>query len=228
MSEAEAAGAKLVVVKGLQVLKFFYTFKELERLLGVPAQVLWRYASLRSVPERRTAERIAERMRSLRLIDRALEAALEASSEPWEFVSSIGVLEAAALKLSAELTARGLRPDTVVPAPDPYSAAWAATVAAEARLRLCLSAGDRCPSEGVVAGCSASQGRLVAAALPRRCIRGRRLLLLAAVADQAAFDALASAARRANARVEARAALLSMGGVDAGVIVVAAWRPRSG
>ena len=62
-----------ITVKLLNALKGFYTFKKLENLLGISSQVLWRYTSLVSVPEKNTAEKIVNKLEELKLIDKTIE-----------------------------------------------------------------------------------------------------------------------------------------------------------
>ncbi len=51
-----------ILVQLLISLKSFYTFKELEQLLGVSQHNLWKYISLNMVPEEHTAKKIYSRI----------------------------------------------------------------------------------------------------------------------------------------------------------------------
>lgn len=61
-----------VAVRLLGGLKEVYTFKELEELLDVPAQVLWRYTSHVQFPERGTAKKLLDAIESKHLLERAI------------------------------------------------------------------------------------------------------------------------------------------------------------
>ncbi|MEM0365884.1 MAG: hypothetical protein QXD80_01150 [Acidilobaceae archaeon] len=52
----------------LRVLSYYYSFRDLEKMLGIHFQSLWRYATLNSVPEKDTAERILYKVRELNII----------------------------------------------------------------------------------------------------------------------------------------------------------------
>lgn len=58
-----------LVVRLLNALKGFYTFKDLEAKMGIPYQLLWRYTSLRTIPERQTAKRILDSIEERGLVD---------------------------------------------------------------------------------------------------------------------------------------------------------------
>lgn len=72
-SEEELKNAKFVLFNLLQALKFFYSFKELERILGVPSRVLWRYVTLRAMPEKDTAQRILNKIMKEEVIEKSLK-----------------------------------------------------------------------------------------------------------------------------------------------------------
>ncbi|MCX8209383.1 MAG: hypothetical protein N3G79_07070, partial [Sulfolobales archaeon] len=66
--EEEAKNVKLTAFNLLRLLKFFYSFKELEKRLGMPSQVLWRYVTLRATPEKDTAQKILAKIKEQRLV----------------------------------------------------------------------------------------------------------------------------------------------------------------
>lgn len=61
-----------VAVRLLGGLKEVFTFKELEELLEIPAQVLWRYTSHVQFPERGTAKKLLDAIGSKHLLERAI------------------------------------------------------------------------------------------------------------------------------------------------------------
>ena len=86
--EGAEKNVKSQAVRILTILKNFYSLRELQEILGVPFQALWKYISLNSMPERETAERILSRIRERKLIERALKSFVdEAAKDPYNFVS---------------------------------------------------------------------------------------------------------------------------------------------
>jgi len=86
-----------ISVRLLSSLKGFFTLKELESKLGIPYQVIWRYISLKSTPEKTTARKIIERIESLNLIEEALRRNLRVNRynyiESWRLMSNYKFLE---------------------------------------------------------------------------------------------------------------------------------------
>ncbi|MEM0494160.1 MAG: hypothetical protein QXU72_02690 [Thermofilum sp.] len=84
----EAEESSYIAAKLLNGLKEAYTFKELEELLGIPAQVLWRYTSFAQFPERQTAKKILEGVRAQGLIEKTLQRALgrQSAFEEWRLL----------------------------------------------------------------------------------------------------------------------------------------------
>jgi len=91
----EVEESSYVAVKLLCSLKEVYTFKELEELLGIPAQALWRYTSFSHFPERQTSRKIIEAIRSQSLVEKALQKALlgkQGVFEEWRLLFNPRVL----------------------------------------------------------------------------------------------------------------------------------------
>jgi hypothetical protein len=204
---------KLVLFNLLRVLKFFYSFKALERRLGVPSQVLWRYVTLRATPERETAQRLISRIRELKLVEEAVQRTLAEGRELWMVFSNPGVLELTALRALDEF--RKARVDVVLAASDAYSAALAALVATHMRARLCVPSTRPLTRSVIVEARVDSSGSVEAVALPRGCIpRRSRVLLAASLLDEGVLETLAAVASRAGAEVEGVVAIAARGGVE--------------
>jgi hypothetical protein len=171
---------KFVLFNLLRVLKFFYSFKELEKLLGVSSQVLWRYVSLRVMPEKETAQKLLAKIREKRLVEEAVRRAVEASREPWMLFSNPGVLELAALKAVDEF--RKTRIDAVLAAPDPYSSSLAAITALYLRSRLCTASKTPLSSSILAEVYEVQPGIIEVAATPRECVQRRSKILVVAAA----------------------------------------------
>jgi hypothetical protein len=60
---------KFMVFTLLRILKYFYSFKQLEDRLGISSQVLWRYVTLRVTPEKQTAEKILAKINEEKLVE---------------------------------------------------------------------------------------------------------------------------------------------------------------
>jgi len=168
---------KFTLFKVLNALKHFYSFKELEERLGVSAQILWRYVSLRSVPERVTAERLLQKIEDEKLIDEAFERAIKDSEEPWQVLSSPGVMELAELKVISTL--KGDRVNVVITGPDGYSTAFGAILADALHARLCVASRSPHSRHLIVKSYKVSQDYYDTLIFPRECIqrRGRALLV---------------------------------------------------
>jgi len=168
---------KFTLFKVLNALKHFYSFKELEERLGVSAQILWRYVSLRSVPERVTAERLLQKIEDEKLIDEAFERAIRDSEEPWQVLSSPGIMELAELKVLSTL--KGDRVNIVITGPDGYSTAFGAILADALHARLCVASRSPHSRHLIVKSYKVSQDYYDTLIFPRECIqrRGRALLV---------------------------------------------------
>jgi len=168
---------KFTLFKVLNALKHFYSFKELEERLGVSAQILWRYVSLRSVPERVTAERLLQRIEDEKLIDEAFERAIRDSEEPWQVLSSPGIMELAELKVISTL--KGDKVNIVITGSDGYSTAFGAILADALHARLCVASRSPHSRHLIVKSYKVSQDYYDTLIFPRECIqrRGRALLV---------------------------------------------------
>ncbi len=204
---------KFVLFKVLNALKHFYSFKELEERLGVSAQILWRYVSLRSVPERSTAERLLQKIVGEGLIDDALKRALGNGDELWQVLSSPGVMALAELKILESL--KDDKVNVVVTGPDGYSAAFGAVVADAMHARLCV--GSRSPySRHIIAKhYKVSQEYYDTLMFPRECIprKGRVLVVLVDGSKTSQLSAILDILRARQASL-------------AGVFVIIGLEPR--
>lgn len=201
--EELAKSAKFVAINLLRILKFFYSFKELEKFLDVPSQVLWRYLTLKTFPERETALEIIKKIREQKLVERAVEKALAESPEPWAVFSNPGALELAAFSVAEELEDEKF--GAVVSAPDAYSAALAALVSAYLKAKLCISSRSPLSLSYVAESFLEGSLSLEVAALPRECVpkRSKVLVVAAHAANPSALAAAVELAKRCHAEVEA-------------------------
>jgi hypothetical protein len=173
---------KLALFNILNVLKFFYSFKDLEKMLGVPSQVLWRYVTLRVVPEKETAVKILMKIREQHLVEEAIRKAVEGSKEPWKLFTNPGILNLAALHASDEF--RKSRVEVVLSAPDPYSALLSGLVSSYLRARVCIPSCIPLSETNIVEVYSSAHGVIAAFAVPRGCLSKKsRILIVAALSS---------------------------------------------
>lgn len=174
--EFEEENIRPLMLNILKALKYFYSFKELESLLDMSSQVLWRYLSFRAVPEKETALKIIEKVRERKLVQKILEGLKESSEQDLE-VTNPGVLLLAYLKLASEKWASDAM--VIITKDDPLSVAIGTVLALNLRAKLCV-ASSRVASRNYVYDVLVGEGgELRALALPRRCIRKKDKALIA-------------------------------------------------
>lgn len=207
----------LATVKLLRALKSFFTFKELGELLGIPPQALWRYTSLRVVPERATSARIMERIQALGLIDKILDEIVKVNKygyvETWVYASNVSFLHLAGYL--AALFVGDSKVDIVIAATE--DAAPLATVVAEwlgadlciVKHELDLSI-ERFFSETYL---SRHSGRVATAFIPKDIpMRGRKALVVDnVVTDGEVVRAVARLVEKAGGKVWGFFAVAALG-----------------
>lgn len=209
----DSGNLKYVLFKVLSALKHFYSFKELEERLGVSAQILWRYVSLRSVPERSTAERLLQRIEEEGLIDDALRRALGDGEELWQVLSSPGVMALAGLKVLSSL--KEDKVNVVVTGSDGYSAAFGSVIADALHARLCVASRSPYSRHIIARHYRLSQEYYDTLMFPKECIprKGRALVVMVDGSKASQLMAILDVLRARQASV-------------AGVLVVVGGEPR--
>ncbi|ABM80581.1 hypothetical protein [Hyperthermus butylicus] len=199
--EEIAKNPKFIMFNLLRILKFFYSFKELEKMLNIPSQVLWRYTTLRVTPEKETAQKIIAKINELKLIEKAVSKTITGKWELWEIFRNPGILELAALKIVNEFKKN--RIDVVLPAPDPYSIALGSIIAAYLRARLCIPVRMFPPGNSLVEVYMPAPNMLDVAAIPRSCIpRKSKVLIVAATTEnQSLIEAAVNLALKSRAEI---------------------------
>ena len=66
-----------LAIKMLHALNYYYSLRDLEELLEIPFQVLWKYVNLINIPEEKTAKKILLAIEKRNLIRSALEDLME-------------------------------------------------------------------------------------------------------------------------------------------------------
>ncbi|MEM0474195.1 MAG: hypothetical protein QXV93_01690 [Zestosphaera sp.] len=64
---------KAYVFKILNIMKHYYSLRDIEKMLDLPAQTIWKYVNLVAVPEEKTVAKIISKVGELRLIDKLIE-----------------------------------------------------------------------------------------------------------------------------------------------------------
>ncbi|MEM1873170.1 MAG: hypothetical protein QXS85_05060 [Acidilobaceae archaeon] len=209
--ESRHSEARREAVRVLQILSRFYSYRVLERIYGIHFQNLWRYASLLSVPERETAERILEKTRELGLLERALReraAGSLANGGLHVLARDTGFLQLASYLVSRRLREeREERVDSVI-AVSHEALTLATALALELEAEVCV-ASERARAEprGVLLAHFRSRfsGEVFSLMVPKQCLDSGDSVVLVDVELREAdrVSALASLARKAGARVEA-------------------------
>jgi len=136
-NELEYPNPKKQLLSLLKVLASFYSFRELEKRLNIPMQTLWKYHSLRVVPEKETAVKILKRIRESGVLEEIMDKLVKEYENPLLLAGNIGVYELVAYMISDQI--KELKVAKVFAAPDNYSTAIASLIAADSRIKLCLS-----------------------------------------------------------------------------------------
>ena len=196
--EAGPRNPRYMLFRQLVVLKHFYSFRELEGILGEPSQVLWRYVTLRTAPEKNTVLRLLSRIRGLRLLDRIVTEKLASMEEPWAYLGNPGVMELAALKASEEFAGAKV----VLSGVDEYSAALAGHVAAVLKAKLCLASMKPSSQNLLLEHTRICGGLLGAVGVPRSCLeRGAGTLIVALKLEPGILNPLSRLASRVRANI---------------------------
>lgn len=201
------------LLRELRVLKYFYTFKELESLLEIPGQVLWRYIMLRSVPEKTTTSKLLEKIRALRLFERVFEEKLPRSMDLWGYLGNPGILELASLKAYEKYGK--LKIEIILSAPDEYSAALASQIATSLKARLCISSIRPLSSNLITEPLQLCSGLLASVGVPKKCLeRNSKILLVTLDLDPTRIKPLIRISMKARASI---AGLFSLSGSEENV-----------
>ncbi len=194
MQENDYGNLKYTLYKVLNALKYFYSFKKLEDRLGVSAQILWRYVTLRSVPERETAEKLLAKIASENLVSEAL-AKIVNGGELWQMLSSPGV--ASLLELRVLESFKGEKINAIVAGPDGYSAAFGATLSDLFHARLCVASKTPYSKHVIAKNYKVSQDYYDTMLLPKECLprRGRVLLVMVDLSKLPQVGALVDVAK---------------------------------
>lgn len=182
MSESDWFGKseKLSVLRLLSILKHFYTFKELEDLLGIPYQRLWRYITLTAMPEKSTMEKLLSNIKDKKLIEEILSQMVSGEQfETWWAIRNVGFVELICFIAVNMLRKEGIRVNTVVSFPDEYSATFATILAEYTGSCLCITSRNSHLKDAIVETYySGLTGNIELLVVPRGCIKKKSNVLL--------------------------------------------------
>jgi hypothetical protein len=172
---SEEENIRLLMLNILKALKYFYSFKELESLLEISSQVLWRYLSFRAVPEKETALKIIEKVKEKKLVQKILDK-LKESEELEIDVTNPGVLLLAYLKLANEKWANDAM--VIITKDDPFSIAISTVLALNFRAKLCVASPKIFSKNYIYEVYASSTKEIKAYALSRKCIQRKDKVLI--------------------------------------------------
>jgi len=205
MQHYEEKNARGLVVRLLNALKSFYTFKDLESMLEIPQQALWRYVNFLTVPEESTAKRILRKIEELKLIDKILDRMIRPNErgriEVWRLVSNIGFLDI--LGFHASLIPEVNDVDIVLAFPED-SSVLAASIAHWTRINMCIATrrADKLLANKYVVETYHSDisGQVEYLAVPKGCIEKDDYVLLVTniLSDVKMLDAAYSVVRKSQ------------------------------
>lgn len=85
---------KAYVIKILSIMRHYYSLRDIEKMLDLPAQTIWKYVNLVAVPEEKTVAKIISKVSELRLINRLIENSIrEFKENPVAVLSKPGFLK---------------------------------------------------------------------------------------------------------------------------------------
>lgn len=204
----EIEESSYVAARLLSGLKEVYTFKELEELLGIPAQVLWRYTSFAQFPERQTARKILEGVRARGLVEKTLQKALlgkQGAFEEWRLLFNPRILNVVGYLAWRKLS--GVDIDVVLTFPEKNSA-LAAILGEWFSARVCVASERGWTGWGKLLTAqylSSERGEIVHVHLPKDALdRDSKVLIVKGTATNfEALGALLSLVEQAKAHLSA-------------------------
>ncbi len=204
---------KVLAMKLLSALKDFYTFKELEDILGVPYQMLWRYTSFLTTPEEGTAKRLMQVIRERKLVESAFERSFAKArdlSDIWSAVKNIGFLDLVAFETLELLNGEGV--DGVLAFPE-ESGMLGAVIAHWTRGDVCVTTRAVSLGEALVEYYRDGSMGLNFIAVSRGCIpkRGKIVLATLLLNNRELLEAAVTLVRKSGAQPVALVAVFAAG-----------------
>lgn len=168
---------KAYVFKILNIMRHYYSLRDIEKMLDLPAQTIWKYVNLVAVPEEKTVAKIISKVSELRLIDKLVENSIrEFRENPVAVLSKPGFL-----KLFSYVTedfVNGAKIDLVVPI-SAAAAILGSYVATELPSLLCPFIESPLPDKkGYIIAYYESDNETHFIALPKSCLKEKTTTLI--------------------------------------------------
>jgi len=204
---------KVLTMRLLSALKDFYTFKELEEILGIPYQMLWRYTNFLTTPEEGTARRLVQIIREKRLIENAFEksfAKVKDLSDIWDIVKNIGFLDLVAFEALELLN--GEEVDGVLAFPE-EAGILGAVIAHWVRGNICVTTRSVSLGDAVVEYFREDSLSLNFISVSRGCIprKGRVVLATILLYNRELLEAAATVVKKSGAQPAALVSIFAVG-----------------
>ncbi len=85
---------KAYALKILNIMRHYYSLRDIEKILDLPAQTIWKYVNLVAVPEEKTVAKIISKVSELRIIDKLVDESIrEFRENPVNVLSRPGFLK---------------------------------------------------------------------------------------------------------------------------------------
>lgn len=205
MSSADRKDPRRDAVEILKVLSYYYSFRDLEKILGIHFQSLWRYATLNSVPEKETAERILSKIAELNLLRTVIERELERVGREYHVLPrSPGFVSAFAYTMKEVFGPELFERISSVIALSPMAISLSTAIGIEADATICFAEKEPKLEKNGIAAIhykSSRAGELRSIAVPRKCLDAAIIMVVdVELSDVDEAVAIASLARRSKVK----------------------------
>jgi adenine/guanine phosphoribosyltransferase-like PRPP-binding protein len=197
---------KIALIKTLKALNRFYSLRDLEQMLGVPFQSLWKYINFVGMPSDEVAEEILNKLAKLRIVEEILIGeAKKYRAMPQHITSNMGFLELYTIKLSQEISNKDV--DLVI-ASSLLASPLAILLGQEINADLCLPLPNEnihSDSVKVLTFFSTYQKKIELLLYPKHCIREKRRTIITdiVVEDASRIESIVNMVRSKEGEVEA-------------------------
>ena len=169
---------KAGIIKLLSLLNYRYSLRDLQTLLGIPYQTLWKYVSLSNMPEEKTSEKIVKRIEELQLLEKfVMETIEEARNDPYDIARKPGFLKLFTIMVRNMLY--DVKVGVVIPVSE-YALMPATALALELRCDICpaLASHPLKRWKGFFTTSFMDNGKHVSVAIPRHCLKSKNRALM--------------------------------------------------
>lgn len=204
---------KVLTMKLLSALKDFYTFKELEEILGIPYQMLWRYTNFLTTPEEGTAKKLVQVIRERKMIENTFErnfVKVRDLSDIWTVIKNIGFLDLVAFETLELLNGENI--DGVLAFPE-ESGVLGAVIAHWIRGDVCVTTRSVSPGEALVEYFRDSSLGLNFVAVSKGCIpkKGKVILATLVLNNKDLLEAALTIVKKSGAQPAALVTVFAIG-----------------